>query len=267
MAHQRHAHGEHDQGGDGNVATERLRLRTVGIDVGTTTSHLIFSELALERQGIRLSSAYVVTERRVVHRSDIVLTPYSSPRRIDTEALRAFIERAYAQAGWTAQEVDTGAVIATGEAARKENAAAVLALFSGQAGKFVCATAGHQLESLLAAHGSGAVALSRSARTALVLNVDIGGGTTKLAVCRDGAVEESGALDVGARVVSWDAGGRIREVTSAGARIAALAGVRIAPGDHPDDATLDALADRIADVALALPVGGAIDPGTWLTEP
>jgi ethanolamine utilization protein EutA len=185
----------------GNVATERLRLRSVGIDIGTTTSHLIFSELELERQGIRLSSAYVVVERKVAHRSDVILTPYSSERRIDTDALAKFIERSYAEAGWKPDDVDTGAVITTGEAARKENAAAIVALFSGQAGKFVCATAGHHLESLLAAHGSGAVALSRSAATPLVLNVDIGGGTTKLAVCRDGRVEETAAIDIGARLM------------------------------------------------------------------
>jgi len=133
-----------------------LRLRTVGIDIGTTTSHLIFSELELERQGIRLSSAYVVVERKVAHRSDVILTPYASERRIDTDALAKFIERSYAEAGWKPDDVDTGAVITTGEAARKENASAIVQLFSGQAGKFVCATAGHHLESLLAAHGSGA---------------------------------------------------------------------------------------------------------------
>lgn len=221
-----------------------MRLRTVGIDIGTTTSHLIFSDLVLERQGIRLSSAYAVTERRVVHRSDVTLTTYSSPERIDTDALRAFIERAYADAGWRVEDVDTGAVIATGEAARKENAAAIVGLFSGQAGKFVCATAGHHLESLLAAHGSGAVALSRSAATPLVLNVDVGGGTTKLAVCRAGVVEETAALDVGARVVSW-----------------------ATPADRPDDATLDALAERMADVVLAVPEGRTVDRSLWLTEP
>ncbi|TMC25812.1 MAG: hypothetical protein E6J27_14370 [Chloroflexi bacterium] len=102
----------------------------------------------------------------------MTLTPYSSPRRIDTDALAAFIDRAYAQAGWTRDMVDTGAVIATGEAARKENAAAIVALFSEQSGRFVCATAGHHLEALLAAHGSGAVALSRLKETPLVLNVD-----------------------------------------------------------------------------------------------
>ena len=252
----------------GNVATERLRLRTVGIDIGTTTSHLIFSELGLERQGIRLSSAYAVVERKVVHRSDVMLTPYSSPSRIDTAALGKFIERSYAEAGWKPDEVDTGAVITTGEAARKENASAIVQLFSGQAGKFVCATAGHNLESLLAAHGSGAVALSRTAATPLVLNVDIGGGTTKLAVCREGRVEETAAIDIGARLISWDRAGKIRAVSRAGARVAKDAGLEIAVGDARNERALDAIAEQLADLALRVPLGKDFDDASlWLTEP
>jgi len=198
----------------------------------------------------------------------VVLTPYSSERRIDTDALAKFIERSYAEAGWKPDDVDTGAVITTGEAARKENAAAIVGLFSGEAGKFVCATAGHHLESLLAAHGSGAVALSRSAATPLVLNVDIGGGTTKLAVCRDGRVEETGAIDIGARLISWDKAGEIRAVSRAGARVAKDAGAKIAMGDARDDHALDVVAERIADLALRVPLGKDFDDESlWLTEP
>lgn len=244
-----------------------MRLRTVGIDIGTTTSHLIFSELGLERQGIRLSSAYVVVERKVVHRSDVMLTPHSSERRIDTDALAKFIERSYAEAGWKPDDVDTGAVITTGEAARKENASAIVQLFSGQAGKFVCATAGNHLESLLAAHGSGAVALSRDAATPLVLNVDIGGGTTKFAVCRDGRVEETAAIDIGARLISWDNAGKIRAITRAGARVAKEAGVLIEVGDNGGERALDVVAERIAGLALHIPLGqGFDDASVWLTE-
>lgn len=195
------------------------------------------------------------------------LTPYSSARRIDTDALSAFIDRAYAAAGWTRDMVDTGAVITTGEAARKENAAAIVALFSGQAGRFVCATAGHHLEALLAAHGSGAVALSRRPETPIVLNVDIGGGTTKLAVCRDGQVEETAALDLGARLVSFDDRGAVRAVTRAGRRIVDATGVNIAPGDEADRGTLETIADRIAELALRIPEGEPTDPDLWLTEP
>lgn len=204
----------------------------------------------------------------MIHRSDVILTPYSSERRIDTDALATFIARSYKDAGWSPDDVDTGAVITTGEAARKENAAGIVAIFSGQAGKFVCATAGHHLESLLAAHGSGAVALSRNAATPLVLNIDIGGGTTKLAVCRDGRVEETAALDIGARVVSWDGAGTIRAVTDAGARLAKEAGVRITPGDRSDEHALDGVAERISELALHVPAGKDFDNASlWLTEP
>ena len=250
------------------MATERLRLRTVGIDIGTTTSHLIFSEIVLERQGIRLSSAYGVVERNVIHRSDVTLTPYASGRRIDTGVLGAFIERSYAEAGWRPDDVDTGAVITTGEAARQENAAAIVALFSGQAGKFVCATAGHHLESLLAAHGSGAVRRSREPATPLVLNIDIGGGTTKLAVCRDGRVEETAALDIGARLLAWNDAGIITTATRAGARVAAEIGVRIVAGEARDERALEAVAERIADLGLRVALGRPFDDaGIWLTEP
>lgn len=209
-----------------------------------------------------------MVERNVVQRSEVSLTPYSSPRRIDTDALGAFIALSYVAAGWTPEMVDTGAVITTGEAARKENAAAIVALFSGQAGRFVCATAGHHLEALLAAHGSGAVARSRDAQTPLVLNVDIGGGTTKLAVCRHGHVDETAAIDVGARLVSWNGDGAVRAVTAAGQRVARDAGVRVAAGDRPDRATLGALADKIAEIALRIPEGAPIgDDELWLTEP
>ena len=198
----------------------------------------------------------------------MILTPYSSERRIDTDALAKFIERSYAEAGWKPEDVDTGAVITTGEAARKENASAIVQLFSGQAGKFVCATAGHHLESLLAAHGSGAVALSRDAATPLVLNVDIGGGTTKLAVCRDGRVEETAAIDIGARVISWNKTGTIHDISGAGARIAKQAGVKIAVGDPRDERALDAVAERIADLALRVPMGKNFDDASlWLTQP
>lgn len=202
-----------------------------------------------------------------MHRSAVALTPYASARRIDTEALRAFIERAYSEAGWTRDMVDSGAVITTGEAARKENAAAIVGLFSDEAGKFVCATAGHHLESLLAAHGSGAVAFSRDPATPLVLNVDIGGGTTKLAVCRGGKVEETAALDLGARVVSWDAARRVRAVTRAGARLAADVGLTVTAGDTISDAAIEVLADRIADLALRVPAGEPVADDLWLTGP
>jgi ethanolamine utilization protein EutA len=73
-------------------------------------------------------------------------------------------------------------VILTGEAIKRKNAQAIDELFAAEAGKFVCATAGHKLECTLAAHGAGAVKLSKERGDTCLLHVDIGGGTTKLAL-------------------------------------------------------------------------------------
>ncbi len=190
---------------------EVVRLRSVGVDIGSSTSHVLFSELTLERQGKRLSSRYEVVDRHITHRLPVILTPYSQPERVDAEALERFVADSYARAGVDREEVDTGAVITTGEAARKENAPAIVELFARDAGKFVCASAGPHLESMLAAHGSGAAQLSLE-RGEEVLNVDIGGGSTKLALCRGGGVVETAALRVGARILAWEAGGRLHRV-------------------------------------------------------
>jgi ethanolamine utilization protein EutA len=209
--HHDHAHDDHDHGAlvPYDADPEAIVLRTVGVDIGSSTSHLTFSELTLRRDGRALSSSYVVTDRKTIYESPIRLTPYSSPAEIDQQALDQYLTQEYRAAGVTPAEVDSGAVVVTGEAAMKQNADKILALFADAAGKFVCAVAGPNLEGALAAHGSGAVALSRD-RT--VLNVDIGGGTTKFAILRSGAVLSTLAISVGARLVAWDGDGLVSRV-------------------------------------------------------
>lgn len=261
-------------GGDADPAVyvgEHIRLCSAGIDIGSSTSHLVFSELVLTRQGRYLSSRYQVVQRDVRFRSRVTLTPYASPSRIDAAAVARFIDEAYRDAGLSRSEIDTGAVITTGEAARKENAAPLIELFAADAGKFVCATAGPHLESLLAAHGSGATALSREPEQT-VLNVDVGGGTTKFAVCRKGAVHETAAIHAGARLLAWDAGGRLCRLEERGRALAGEAGGRdLAPGGAaPPAAVLDTVAERMAD-SIAQVIDGrarAQDGGEplWITE-
>jgi ethanolamine utilization protein EutA len=173
-------------------------LRTVGIDIGSTTSHAMFARLRLQRLADSLSSRYVVVEREILHRSAIVLTPYLSADVIDRAMLETQIARWYADAGLTREDVDTGAVILTGAALERQNARELADLFAGEGGKFVCATAGHALEATLAAHGSGSVARSRRDR-ATILHVDVGGGTTKLARIEAGVIVATTAIGVGAR--------------------------------------------------------------------
>ncbi|MGH8057712.1 MAG: ethanolamine ammonia-lyase reactivating factor EutA, partial [Candidatus Entotheonellia bacterium] len=141
---------------------EMFTLKSVGIDIGSSTSHLVFSQLTLRREGASLSGRFKVTARKVLFRSPIMLTPYLSGTLIDVEQVKRFIEHAYQEARLTPEEIDTGAVIITGEALKKENAQPIVESFARYAGKFICATAGHNHEALLAAYGSGAVDLSRA---------------------------------------------------------------------------------------------------------
>lgn len=246
---------------------EVVRLRSVGVDIGSSTSHVLFSELTLERQGKRLSSRYEVVDRHITHRLPVILTPYSQPERVDAEALERFVADSYARAGVDREEVDTGAVITTGEAARKENAPAIVELFARDAGKFVCASAGPHLESMLAAHGSGAAQLSLE-RGEEVLNVDIGGGSTKLALCRGGGVVETAALRVGARILAWEAGGRLHRVEEIGARLLREAGGDPRVGAGVSAGQLDAVGRTIAAVIAEAIAGGydADDEEIWMTD-
>jgi ethanolamine utilization protein EutA len=171
---------------------EELRLTSVGVDIGSSTSHLVFSRLELKLEGTR----YRVTNREILNESEILLTPYVDSTRIDVEALERFIDQQYKRAQIRREEVDTGALILTGVAVRRRNARAIAELFAQEAGKFVAVSAGDGLEATMAAYGSGAVA--HSAKTGgVVLNIDIGGGTSKFALCNNGKVQEVSAVDIG----------------------------------------------------------------------
>src|SRR3974390_2632090 len=194
------------------VEEDDLCILSVGVDIGSSTSHLVFSRIVLER----LDARYVVTERETFYQSDILLTPYASTEErsrassthdeIDADALGAFFEKQYENAMVDPDEIDAGALILTGVAVRRSNARRIGELFARQAGKLVAVSAGDSLETVMAAYGSGAVA--RSTRDgAAVMNVDVGGGTAKIAVCHDGAVAAITAVDVGARLVCIDATG------------------------------------------------------------
>ncbi|HEX2260753.1 MAG TPA: ethanolamine ammonia-lyase reactivating factor EutA, partial [Candidatus Binatia bacterium] len=174
-----HDHPENFEIKEGEIVTEiegleMFSLKSVGIDIGSSTSHLIFSHITLRRQGASLSGKFKVTNREVLYRSPIMLTPYLSATRIDTDKVNRFIHDAYEDAGLTPEDVDTGAVIITGEALKKENAQPIVEFFAKYSGKFICAAAGHNHEALLAAYGCGAVDLSKSEHKT-VLNVDMGG--------------------------------------------------------------------------------------------
>src|SRR6266852_4946717 len=207
------------------VDEDEIVVLSVGVDIGSSTSHLVFSRIVLER----LDSRYVVTTRETFYQSDILLTPYSVGEEIDAQALGSFIERQYKDANVDPEEIDTGALILTGVAVRRRNARKIGELFARQAGKMVAVSAGDNLETVMAAHGSGAVARSIRAGS-VVMNVDVGGGTSKIAVCHDGAVAAITAIDVGARLVCTDAAGRITRLEEAGRRFGKDLGLKLKIG-------------------------------------
>ncbi|HXJ03061.1 MAG TPA: ethanolamine ammonia-lyase reactivating factor EutA [Micropepsaceae bacterium] len=225
---------------------DEIVILSVGVDIGSSTSHLVFSRIVLER----LDSRYVVSQRETFYESDILLTPYTEEETIDAEKLGAFIKKQYDFAKVQPDEIDTGALILTGVAVRRKNARAIADLFASQTGKLVAVSAGDSLETVMAAYGSGAV--QRSSRDkALVMNIDIGGGTSKIAICAGGKVVDLTAVDVGARLVVTDREGRITRMEEAGRQFAAELGLDVSIGAalKPDDARAlaRAMTDRLFD--------------------
>lgn len=249
---------------------DNIELRSVGIDIGSSTSHLVFSRLRLRREAQRLSSRFAVVEREVLWRSPVSFTPYVSGQDIDADALAAFIHGCYQAAGMTPGDIDSGAVILTGEALKRRNARAIADLFAAHGGRFVCASAGHHLEAVVAAHGSGAVALSRQASRP-VLHLDVGGGTTKAALIQDGEILQTAAIAAGGRLVVAGTGASTASRVEEPARVAARhLGMPLALGEPVPAAVAGKLADALAAAVTELARGEVSSPlarALLLTDP
>ena len=180
------------------------RLCSVGLDVGTTSTQLVVSELTVENQASSFAVPQLqITGRQLRHQSEVYLTPLIGTGLVDGTGIREIVEKEYHRAGISPADVDTGAVIITGETSRRENARQVLDALSAFAGEFVVATAGPHLESVLAAKGAGATDFSEKTGTKL-LHMDIGGGTSNLALVENGNVMSTACLNVGGRLVKFD---------------------------------------------------------------
>jgi len=244
-------------------AADNVELTTVGIDIGSSTSHLMFARVHLQRLSTALSSRFVVVSRKILWQSPILLTPYRSDYTIDVDDLAGFIGGCYPYAGIAREEVDSGAVILTGEALKRKNARAIADLFSEEAGKFVCASAGHHMECQMAAHGSGAIALSRG-HNATLLNVDIGGGTTKFALIDNGRILATCAIAVGGRLLveapppnppaqaveGWE--GALTRVEPPVEQVATALGIELALGKPLAPADRKRIAERMARLIMGL---------------
>ena len=240
------------------------QLLSVGIDIGTSTTQFVISRLTLENRANPFSVPRVdIAEREVLYRSGIHFTPLKSDTVIDAEGVRSIVAEEYRASGFRKEEIATGAVIITGETARKENAQEVLTALSEFAGDFVVATAGPDLESILAARGAGADEYAREHHTE-VLNFDIGGGTSNLAWYSHGELADTGCLDVGGRLVKLDPAGQITYVSPVVEKLAARGlisalhtGQRAAP---------ETFAPLLAALTGALEQAAGLRPGRELLE-
>jgi ethanolamine utilization protein EutA len=232
-------------------AADNVELTTVGIDIGSSTSHLMFARVHLQRLSTALSSRFVVIDRKILWQSPILLTPYRGDYTIDVDELAGFIGGSYAFAGIERENIDSGAVILTGEALKRRNARAIADLFSEEAGKFVCASAGHHMECQMAAHGSGAVALSRG-HNATLLNIDIGGGTTKLALIENGRIVATCAIAVGGRLIVEDSKQGLTRIEPPAEAIANTLGIALMPANPLAATDRKRIANRMARMIMGL---------------
>ena len=221
-------------------------ILSVGIDIGTSTTQLIFSRLTIENR----ASSYTVpriqiVDKEVIYRSLIYFTPLKSNTEIDAEAVKKIVRDEYQSAGIKPEDVQTGAVIITGETARKQNANDVLEALSDLAGDFVVATAGPDLESVLSARGAGADKLSEENRTT-VANLDVGGGTTNIAVYEKGTLRGTCCLDIGGRLIKI-ADGRITYIFPKIQDLAKKYGIDLKVGDPAEEQKLRKVCALMAD--------------------
>ncbi len=225
---------------------DNVILQSVGIDIGSSGTQILFSHLHLQRQAVDLSSRYLVVKRETWYESPVSLTPYKGETLIDDRALGEIVDNAYNTARIHPDEIDTGVVILTGEALRRENSERIARILSEKCGQLVCVAAGHHIEAMLAAHGSGAAQASYD-RNECVLNIDIGGGTTKLSLIQKGKVLSTAAIHIGGRLIAMDNQNKIIRIEPSGQDHARRAGYNWKLGDQVTGAQLDTVTESMAE--------------------
>jgi ethanolamine utilization protein EutA len=256
-----HAPGEdhdHDHDDDGHEvldstskALELVPLVSMGLDIGSSGTQIVFSRLTMRGPGEPGAMRRQAKSRETLYLSPVSLTPFADGETIDTDRLRAIVDRAYAAAVLTPDDIETGAVIMTGAAARRANAQAIMAMLSTESGELVAAVAGDHMEAMLAAYGSGAVERSRRDGSRIV-NVDVGGATTKFALIEDGRIRATAAMHGGGRLMAIDRQDTITRLDPQGAAFAARAGIDWQIGAIARREDVQRVADAIADAITAV---------------
>ncbi|HLO30488.1 MAG TPA: ethanolamine ammonia-lyase reactivating factor EutA, partial [Anaerolineales bacterium] len=245
-------------------------LLSVGVDVGTTTTQIIFSRLNLQDVARHGQIPRInITDRKVIYESPIVFTPLIDAETIDAVKLNEIVRSEYINAGIDPSQVETGAVIITGETAKKKNADEILRALSGLAGEFVVSVAGPNVESLIAGKGAGAAQYSQM-NYAIVTNVDIGGGSANSATFQSGNLIGAAAMNYGGRILEIEhSTGRVRHIAEPAKHILNDTGLRLENGDSPSLEELRRFTDRMADLTVEL-IEGTSSPlaqKIYLTPP
>lgn len=224
------------------------KILSAGIDVGTSTTQVIFSRMTVRNTGGFGSVPKIeITDKEIVYESGIMFTPLLSENEIDGSGVKAIVSEEYRRSGISPEDISTGAVIITGETSRKRNASAVAAALSEFAGSFVVAAAGPDLESVLAGKGSGAAELSAETGK-ITANFDIGGGTTNICVFRNGVPADTACLDIGGRLIKADIEHRITYISQKLGRLMQMKNIILNVGDILDEASADIIASEMTEV-------------------
>jgi len=236
-----------------------IEILSVGVDVGSSTSHLVFSNLLLKRDQRSVTRRFNIQERNIIYEGRIIHTPLLDDKTIDIKKLTGFFKEEYERAGIDPADIQTGAVIVTGESARKKNARQIAEALSSDAGKFVAATAGPNFESLIAAMGSGAAARSKN-ENKTILSCDIGGGTSNIAISRNGETLSTSCISVGGRLLGVDSKRKIWRMDEPAKTVMADLGLKHQVGDRISKADIERIAGKFADVLFEVMTGPATSP-------
>ena len=236
-----------------------IEILSVGVDVGSSTSHLAFSKLLLIRDEASESRRFEIQERKVIYEGEIINTPFLDNDTLDIDVLTDFLKREYKSASINPADIQTGAVIVTGESAKKHNAKQIAEALSHDAGQFVAATAGPNFESLIAAMGSGATARSRN-QNKTILSCDIGGGTSNMAISQDGEIISTSCISVGGRLLGINVDGKIWRMDEPAKKVMKHLGLNYQIGDQIPNEDLERVVAAFADALLEVLTGPANSP-------
>ena len=250
------------------IEINRIEILSVGVDVGSSTSHLVFSKLVLIKDEHSVTRRFNIEERNIIYEGRIVNTPLLDDNTIDIDRLTDFFKKEYQRAGIDPDDIQTGAVIITGESARKQNAKQIAEALSNDAGKFVAATAGPNFESVIAAMGSGAAARSKDDNKT-ILSCDIGGGTSNIAVTKNGEILSTSCISVGGRVLGVNSKGKIWRIDKPALKVMQHLGLNYKIGDQISNADIESIASTLAEALFEVirgPAKSALTRQLMLTD-